>query len=270
MQIPEFNADSLARASGAQVRAMCRAGRFNRPTTGTALGYTQANLVVLGTDAARDFGLFCRLNPKPCPLLEVTRPGQYEPVESAPGADLRTDLPRYRVYERGVYIDRPTSIESYWDDNLVAFLIGCSFTFESALMEAGIPVRHIEEGCNVPMYRTNVTCEPAGPFSGPLIVSMRPMTPKHAVEATRITQAFPRAHGAPVHVGHPENLGIADLDYPDHGDAVTIHSDEIPVFWACGVTPFEAIMNARPMLAITHEPGHMFVTDMLDTSLRQR
>lgn len=262
-------ADTLARVTGAQIRAMCRAGKFNRPTTGIALGYAQANLVVLEANVAGDFERFCRLNPRPCPLLEVTQPGHYEPSESAPGADLRTDLPRYQVYRGGVCVDRPTSIEAYWDATSVAFLIGCSFTFESALLEAGIPVRHIEEGRNVPMYRTNMACEPVGRFCGPLIVSMRPMTPEQAAEAARITRAFPRVHGAPIHIDDPQDIGVEDLNHPDYGDPVTVHPGEIPVFWACGVTPIEAIMRAKPDLAVTHDPGHMFVTDMLDTSLRE-
>jgi len=264
------DAAGLTHATGAQVRHLCRVGRFDRPTTGVALGYTQANLVVLPSDVAVDFEQFCRINPKPCPLLEITKPGQHAPSELAPSADLRTDLPRYRIYRHGVCVDHPESIEAYWNEGSVAFLIGCSFTFESALLDAGIPVRHIEESCNVPMYRTNLACESVGPFSGPLIVSMRPMTRQQATEAARITEAFPRVHGAPVHIGHPEGLGIVDLNRPDYGDAVSIHSGEVPVFWACGVTPIEAIMNAKLELAITHEPGHMFVTDMLDTSLREK
>ncbi len=254
--------------TGAEVRALCRAGTFDRPTAGVAAGFTQANLVVLRANVAGDFKTFCRLNPKPCPLLEVTRPGGFEPRKLAPGADLCTVLPRYRVYRDGVCADRPTSVTSIWQEDLVAFLIGCSFTFEAALIEAGLPVRHVEEDRNVPMYRTNVACEPAGPFAGPLVVSMRPMTPDQAAEAARVTAAFERVHGAPIQVGDPERIGVADLARPDYGDAVTLHPGEIPVFWACGVTPQEAIMRAKPDLAITHEPGHMFLTDLLDPNLQ--
>ncbi|MGB2986915.1 MAG: putative hydro-lyase [Phycisphaerae bacterium] len=255
--------------TGEQIRALCRTGTFDRPTTGVALGFTQANLVILRSDVAVDFERFCRLNPKPCPLLEVTKPGQYDPTLMAPGADLRTDLPRYRVYRSGVCVDRPASIEPYWDEDCVGFLIGCSFTFESALMEAGVPVRHIQEGRNVPMYRTSVECAPSGPFAGPLIVSMRPMTAEQAQIAVRVTAAFPKVHGSPLQVGDASAIGIDDLNRPDFGEPVTIHPGEIPVFWACGVTPMEAIVRAKPDLAITHEPGHMFVTDILDRSLQE-
>jgi uncharacterized protein YcsI (UPF0317 family) len=185
----------------------------------------------------------------------------------APGADVRTDLPRYRVFRKGECVDRPVSIGPYWRADLVACLIGCSFTFETALLKAGIPVRHIEERCNVPMYRTNVACTPAGRFSGPLVVSMRPMTPLQAEQAAAITARLPRVHGAPVHVGDARELGIADVGRPDYGDAVTIREGEVPVFWACGVTPMEAILRAGLDLAITHEPGHMLVTDVRDESL---
>lgn len=262
-----MNEHNWADASGAQVRALCRSGQFDRPTAGVALGFVQANLVILRSEYAEDFEQFCHRNPKPCPLLEVTPPGRFEPKQLAPGADVRTDLPRYHVYLDGVLVDRPTSIERYWTEDCVAFLIGCSFTFESALLDAGLPVRHVEQGCNVPMYRTNIMCQPAGPFAGPLVVSMRPMTPQQAERATKVTAALPRAHGEPVHVGDPRAIGIEDLMYPDYGDPVTIRADELPVFWACGVTPIEAIAHAKPDLAITHAPGHMLVTDVPDHDL---
>jgi uncharacterized protein YcsI (UPF0317 family) len=249
-------------------RAMCRNGTFQGPTAGVARGFAQANLVILPAELADDFDRFCAINPKPCPLLERTEAGDSEPKRLAPGADLRRDLPRYRVFRHGECVDRPFSIESYWRDDLAAFLIGCSFTFEWAMIDAGLPVRHIEEGRNVPMYRTSLSCEPAGRFAGPMVVSMRPMTPEQASHAERITAACDRVHGAPIHVGDASKLGIADLDRPDYGDPVTIHPGEIPVFWACGVTPIEAVMNAKPDLAITHEPGHMFITDATDVSLR--
>jgi uncharacterized protein YcsI (UPF0317 family) len=220
-------------------------------------------------DVVEAFERFCRLNPRPCPLLEVTLPGVPEARKLAPGSDLRTDLPRYRIIREGTTTDRPNSIVPYWTDDSVAYLIGCSFTFETALLAAGLPVRHIEERHNVPMFRTNIPCMPAPPFEGPLVVSMRPMTPEQAEKAARITAEFPSAHGAPVHVGDPAALGIRDIRHPDYGDPVTIHPDERPVFWACGVTPMEVILRARLDWAITHEPGHMFVTDVLDPSLRQ-
>ncbi|MCH7705240.1 MAG: putative hydro-lyase [Planctomycetes bacterium] len=256
------------RALPSEVRAACRTGVMTGPTAGVAAGYAQANLVVLRESDAADFRSFCEQNPKPCPLFEVTRAGSYEPVELAPDADLRTDLPRYRVYEKGVHTASPTSIESYWHGDFVAFLIGCSFTFEWALLEAGLPVRHIEEGVNVPMYRTNIACIPAGAFAANMVVSMRPMTPAQAKRAAEITAAFPSVHGEPIHIGEPSAIGITDITRPDYGDAVTIRPDEVPVFWACGVTPMEALLQAKPEIAITHEPGHMFVTDVTDESLR--
>ena len=270
-----MNANAYADKTGAEIRALCRGGAFEGPTAGVALGYTQVNLVILRAEASEEFEAFCRANPKPCPLLERTAPGRYEPRSMAPHADVRTDLPRYRVLQHGRCVERPTSITTYWSNatrsrasDFVAFLIGCSFTFETALLKAGVPVRHIEEGKNVPMYRTNIACTPAGRFHGPLVVSMRPMTPAEAELATRITAAFPRVHGAPIHLGDPSAIGITDLTRPDYGDAVTLRRGEIPVFWACGVTPMEAIILAKLDIAITHEPGHMLVTDVTDESLR--
>ncbi|MFQ5413328.1 MAG: putative hydro-lyase [Phycisphaerae bacterium] len=263
-----MSTDAYAHMTGTDIRALCRAGRFVGPTAGVAMGWAQANLVVLRADDADDFHAFCRRNPRPCPLLDVTPPGCWEPAALAPGADVRSDLPAYRVYVRGVHTATVTSIAPYWRDDCVAFLIGCSFTFDAALLAAGLPVRHIEEGRNVPMYRTSIACEPAGAFHGPLIVSMRPMTARQAETAHGVTAAYPRVHGAPLHVGAPDAIGIADISRPDFGDAVTVHDDELPVFWACGVTPMEAIVHARPAIAITHDPGHMFVTDVRDDALR--
>jgi uncharacterized protein YcsI (UPF0317 family) len=257
----------LRSVSASAVRAVCRTGDFSGPTPGLALGYVHANLVVVPRDLAFDFLLFCQRNPKPCPLLEVTEPGDPEPRGVAPGADLRTDLPAYRVFRRGKLVDEPTNVKSYWRDDLVAFLIGCSFTFETALMQAGVPVRHVEQGCNVPMYRTNIDCRSAGVFRGPMVVSMRPLTPAQAVTATRICGRFPRAHGTPVHFGDPAAIGIRDVAKPDFGDPVEIRADEVPVFWACGVTPQAVVMTAKPEFAITHKPGHMFLTDLTDIDL---
>jgi uncharacterized protein YcsI (UPF0317 family) len=253
--------------TGKQVRLASRQGQLTGPTPGLALGYVQANLVVVPRDLAFDFLLFCQRNPKPCPLLDVTEPGSAEPRLIAAGADVRTDVPRYRVYQNGELVDEPTDLHRWWRDDLVAFLIGCSFTFENALLQAGVPVRHVEQGRNVPMYRTSVACRPAGAFRGPLVVSMRPLTPAQAVTATRICARFPRAHGVPVHFGDPAALGIRDLDRPDFGDPVEIRAGETPVFWACGVTPQAVAMEARPPLLLTHKPGHMFVTDLRDTEL---
>jgi uncharacterized protein YcsI (UPF0317 family) len=251
--------------TGAAVRAACRGGELTGHTAGLAAGFAQANLVVLPREAAYDFLLFCRRNPKPCPLLAVTDPGDPSPAELAADADLRTDLPRYRVWRHGELVDEPTDIRGLWRDDLVSFLIGCSFTFESALLAAGVPVRHVALGRNVPMFRTSVMCRPAGVFGGPLVVSMRPLRPAEAIRAVEITARFPAVHGSPVHIGLPGQIGIADLDRPDYGDAVPVHADELPVFWACGVTPQAVAVASRVPLLITHSPGCMFVTDRPDT-----
>lgn len=259
--------NDLIRATGAEVRAACRTGAQTGATPGLARGYVQANLVMLPREWAFDFLLFCQRNPKPCPLLDVTEPGDPEAKLTAPGSDLRTDLPAYRVWEHGELVAEPTDVARFWRDDLVSFVIGCSFTFENALLAAGVPVRHIEQNVNVPMYRTSIACTPAGRFSGPLVVSMRPLTPQQAVKATQICSRFPRAHGAPVHFGDPSALGIENISKPDFGDAVEVRSGEVPVFWACGVTPQAALMHAKPPFAITHKPGHMFLTDLRDTDL---
>ena len=253
--------------TGADARRLARNGELTGPTPGLALGYVQANLVVVPRELAFAFLLFCQRNPKPCPLLDVTEPGDPEPRFVATGADVRTDVPRYRVYQNGELVEEPTDLHRWWRPDLVAFLIGCSFTFENALLQAGVPVRHVEQNRNVPMYRTNRACRPAGAFHGPLVVSMRPLTPLQAVAATRICARFPRAHGTPVHFGDPAALGIKDISRPDFGDPVEIRPGETPVFWACGVTPQAVAMETRPPLLLTHKPGHMFVTDLRDTDL---
>jgi uncharacterized protein YcsI (UPF0317 family) len=247
----------------AELRARIRAGQFDLPTAGVAADYVQANLVILPAEAAFDFLLFCQRNPKPCPLIEVLEAGRCEPA-TAPGADLRIDLSRYRIWRKGELAAEVSDIKALWRDDLVSFLLGCSFSFEAALLKAHIPVRHIECACNVPMFRTNRLCNPAGRFSGPLVVSMRPI-PAAMVPATiELCSHFPHVHGAPVQVGDPGALGIADLGKPDYGDAVPIQRGELPVFWACGVTPQAIAMASRPEFCITHSPGRMFVTDVLN------
>jgi uncharacterized protein YcsI (UPF0317 family) len=248
---------------------MARSGELTSFTSGLAPGYVQANLVVVPRALAFDFLLFCQRNPRPCPVLDVTDTGSPEPARVARGADLRTDLPRYRVWRYGELIEEPADIRHEWRDDLVAFLLGCSFTFENALAQAGLPVRHVEQGTNVPMFRTNIACAPAGVFRGPMVVSMRPMTPAQAEEAKAICARMPLAHGAPVHVGTPGAIGIADVDRPEFGDPVEIRPGEVPVFWACGVTPQAVAMQARPALLLTHAPGHMFLTDLRDEDLQK-
>ncbi len=235
------------------------------PTAGLAAGYAQANLVAVPMDWAYDMLLFTQRNPQPCPVLDVTDPGSPHTV-LAPDADLRTDLPAYRVWRDGELVDEPSDVARHWRDDLVSFLIGCSFTFESALVAAGVPVRHIEQGRNVPMYVTDRLCRPAGRLAGPLVVSMRPIPEPLVDTAVRVTAAMPAVHGAPVAVG--DQLGIPDLSTPDYGDAVEFAPGDVPVFWACGVTPQAALTASKPPFAITHAPGHMFVTDVADTRYR--
>jgi uncharacterized protein YcsI (UPF0317 family) len=248
----------------ADVRQLFRTKQLEQPTTGMARGFTQANLAILKKDLAFDFLLFCQRNPKPCPILDVTEIGSPVPRLVAPGADLRTDIPRYRVYRNGELTDEVSDITNYWEDDMVAFLIGCSFTFENALINNGIPIRYIEENRNVSMYKTNIPCTKAGKFEGPMVVSMRPMPEKDVVRAVQVTSRFPAVHGAPVHIGNPASIGIMDINKPDFGDPVTIKEGEVPVFWACGVTPQAVAMEVKPELMITHAPGYMFITDLRD------
>ncbi len=218
-------------------------------------------------DLAFEFLLFCQRNPKPCPILDVTEVGDPEPKLIAPGADIRTDLPRYRVFRQGQLVEETTDIIPFWRDDLVAFLIGCSFSFENAMLNAGLSVRHIEEGKNVPMYKTTIECIPSRTFSSPLVVSMRPLPAHHVVRSVEVTSRYYKAHGSPVHIGNPGVIGIEDLGSPDYGNAVTLRNDEVPVFWACGVTTQTAILQAKPEFAMTHTPGHMFVSDLKDEDL---
>ena len=256
--------------SPAELREAIRGGRYAGPTPGLARGFAQANVVILPDADADDFAAFCRLNPAPCPLIARTDPGGVEPGPAAPGADLRTDVPRYRVFRRGTPdSEEPTDIRTLWRDDFVGFLLGCSFTFENALRAAGLPVRHIDEGRNVAMYRTNVSCEPVGRFSAEMVVSMRPYAPEHIDRVADVTARYPRMHGAPVHVGDPEALGVNDLAHPDFGDPPVLYDHEIPVFWACGVTTQLALAAARAEIAITHSPGHMFVTDLPEERFRE-
>jgi uncharacterized protein YcsI (UPF0317 family) len=251
----------VAEADLADARARIRIGEHTGPTSGLAPGYVQANLVVLPADDALDFARFCVRNPKPCPLLDVTDAGSPNPTAFSRDADLRTDLPRYRVFSDGALVDEPTDVTRYWRDDLVSFLLGCSFTFEFALAAAGLPLAHQRQGVNVGMYITDRRCAGAGPFEGPLVVSMRPFATDDIVRAVEISSRFPAMHGGPVHIGDPAVLGITDLGAPDYGDAVTVAPGEVPVFWACGVTPQEVVIGAKPSLAIFHAPGHMFITD---------
>ncbi|WP_368298695.1 putative hydro-lyase [Cytobacillus firmus] len=255
-----MNSPSLLKPDDA--RKLIRSKEWDKPTAGMANGYIQANLAILPKELAFEFLLFSQRNPKSCPIIDVTEPGSPVPMLSAPNADIRTDLPKYRIYKNGVLSEELSDITSYWDDDMVAFLMGCSFTFEEALLKNNIPIRHIEENRNVPMFKTNIECVKAGRFEGPMVVSMRPMTEKEAIQAVQVTSRFPSVHGAPVHIGNPEAIGINNIHQPDFGDAVTIKDGEVPVFWACGVTPQAVAMHVKPEIMITHAPGHMFITDL--------
>lgn len=251
-----------------EVRKLIREEKITGQTSGMCPGYAQANLVVLPKEDAYDFLLFAQRNPKSCPVLEVSDAGSRTLRYFASDADIARDIPKYRIFEDGVMTGEYNDVEKFWRDDLVSFLIGCSFSFESEMISAGIPVRHIEESCNVPMFMTNIDCESAGRFSGKMVVSMRPVPYEMVVKSVTVTAAMPRVHGAPVHIGSPELIGIKDLMRPDFGDAVTINEGEIPVFWACGVTPQSVIMNSKPKFVITHSPGHMFITDALNIDLK--
>ncbi len=249
------------------VRTLIRQGAWTAHTSGLADDHVQGNVVILPQAQADDFLRYCQRNPKPCPLLAVSDPGQ--PLLPSLGSDINicSDVPRYRVWRDGNLVEEPTDVSALWRDDLVTFVIGCSFSFEQALMQAGLPLRHVEQGKNVAMFRTNIPTEPAGPFNGPLVVTMRPMKAAAAIRAVQVTSRFPNVHGAPVHIGDPSQIGIADLQQPDYGDAVEVMPDELPVFWACGVTPQAAIQQARPAFCITHAPGAMLITDLLNNQL---
>ena len=251
----------------AALRRVIRTGAYTGHTSGLAPGRVQGNVAILPAEAANEFLRFCHANPKPCPVLGVSEPGDPRLPTLAADLDIRTDVPRYRVYRHGELVEEPTDLLKVWRDDLVAFVLGCSFSFEEPLIAAGLAIRNITCGCNVPMYRTNVPTRAAGRFHGPLVVSMRPFKPADAIRAIQITSRFPDVHGAPVHIGLPEAIGIADLGKPDCGDAVEVRPGELPVFWACGVTPQAVVMAARPELCITHAPGSMLVTDLENAHL---
>ena len=253
--------------AGVHERLRIRGGDFAGTTAGLAPGNVQANLVILPKVLAHDFLRFAQANPKPCPVLAVSEPGDPRLPGLGEDLDIRSDLPRYRVWRRGELVEEPSDLFEVWREDLVSFALGCSFSFEQALVEDGIELRHITCGSNVPMYRTNIACAPAGPFAGPLVVSMRPLKPRDAIRAIQITSRFPSVHGAPVHIGLPASIGISDLVKPDYGDAVPVRSDELPVFWACGVTPQAVIAQVKPEFSVTHAPGCMLITDLRNTAL---
>lgn len=252
----------------AEVRALIRSGEWNVNTSGVSSGYVQGNIVILPKSWADDFLKFCQMNPKPCPIVGMSdNPGDFMLSSVGDDVDIRTDVPSYKIFRDGEVVAEVTDIRDVWQDDLVTFVLGCSFSFEEALVADGLEIRNVTEKVNVPMYRTNIECRAAGPFSGTTVVSMRPMKPKDAIRAIQICTRFPSVHGAPLHFGDPESIGINDINQPDFGDAVTIKEGEVPVFWACGVTPQVALEQAKPPLCITHSPGCMLVTDLRNSQL---
>lgn len=251
-----------------EIRRLIRAGELTCQTSGMANGYAQANLCILPKEYAYEFLLLSMRNPAPCPILEAGEVGSRLIKKMAVNADVCTDFPKYRIWKNGVLEKEVCDITDYWQDDFVYFLIGCSFSFEAEMLEAGLPVRHIEEGKNVPMFNTNIKLASAGVFHGNMVVSMRPIPYDQVVKAVNVTAAMPKVHGAPIHIGAPEEIGIADIMKPDYGDSVTVKEGEVPVFWPCGVTPQNIVMATKPEIAITHSPGHMFITDIKNTSLK--
>lgn len=249
------------------VRLGCRSGAITGPTAGMAPGHVQGNLAVLPQALADEFLRFCHANPKPCPVIGMSEPGSFKVPTLGEDLDIRTDFPGYRVWKKGEVVAEPLDVTEFWRDDLVAFVIGCSHSFEEALLQEGLPLRHIDQGTKVPMFRTSVPCTPVGRFSGRMVMSMRPLTPANAIRAIQITTRFPSVHGAPMHVGLPELIGVADVMKPDFGAPVEVRDDELPVFWACGVTPQSVLMDSKPDFAITHAPGCMLVTDKRNTEL---
>lgn len=250
-----------------EFRKKVRNNEYQKPTAGMCPGYAQTNLIFLPWEDAYDFLLFAQRNPKPIPILEVTEVGSRELQTLGNDIDVATDFPKYRIYRNGKMIDEYLSVVDFWREDLVSFLIGCSFSFEDLLVDAGIEIRHITEKANVPMFNTNIPLKQAGKFSGNMVVSMRPIKSSQIATAVNVTNRLLGVHGAPIKIGNPAEIGIYDLANPDYGDAVTINENEIPVFWACGVTPQAAVMASKPKFAITHSPGHMLITNVSNKDL---
>lgn len=261
--------ERMLSATPVEARRLIRSGAYNAPTSGLCPGYAQANLIILPKEQAYDFLLFAQRNPKPCPLLEVTEVGAREATICATDCDIATDFPKYRIYRHGELVEEVADVSAYWRDDLVSFVIGCSFSFESELVEAGIEMRHNTMGRNVSMYLTGVDCVPAGSMSGKMVMSMRPIPHDQIVKAVQLSGAIPKVHGAPLHIGDPAAIGVKDIAHPEFGDPVDIREGEVPVFWACGVTPQSIVMNSKPEFAITHAPGCMLITDTKNIDLKE-
>jgi uncharacterized protein YcsI (UPF0317 family) len=254
----------LKATSAEQVRAAIRSGAYDGHTAGLAAGKLQCNLAILPERYALDFLRFCQRNPKPCPVVGIGDSGVPYLPTLGNDIDIRSDVSKYRVFRDGTFSDEVTDIADIWSDDLVTVALGCSFTFENALLRNGIPVRHIESGLNVPMFRTNIELTPAGQFSGQMVVTMRPIPAAQVEQAREISSRFPQAHGTPIAVGDPAQIGISDLGQPDWGDAVEIKTGEVPVYWACGVTPQNVLLDAKLPICITHSPGHMLISDVAE------
>lgn len=261
--------ERMLSATPVEARRLIRSGAYDAPTSGLCPGYAQANLIILPKEQAYDFLLFAQRNPKPCPLLEVTEVGAREATICATDCDIATDFPKYRIYRHGELVEEAADVSAYWRDDLVSFVIGCSFSFESELVEAGIEMRHNTMGRNVSMYLTGVDCVPAGSMSGKMVMSMRPIPHDQIVKAVQLSGAIPKVHGAPLHIGDPAAIGVKDIAHPEFGDPVDIREGEVPVFWACGVTPQSIVMNSKPEFAITHAPGCMLITDTKNIDLKE-
>ena len=256
------NLRNLRELSPPEVRRLIRAGQFTSDTTGLAMGFIQGNLAILPQKYALDFATFCQRNPKPCPLIAVSEVGSTALPTLAHDFDLRTDVSKYRVFKDGEFVESVTDITDYWRDDFVAFVLGCSYSFEEALVSAGLRLRHLEAGRAVPAYETNIATTKSGPFEGGMVCSMRAFKPADAIRAVEVTSRFPLTHGAPVHFGDPAAIGIADIMKPEYGDPPLMEEGEVPVFWACGITPQVVVTNAKPEICITHYPAHMLITDL--------
>jgi uncharacterized protein YcsI (UPF0317 family) len=250
-----------------ELRAQCRSGAFTGYTAAHCAGFVQANICILPRDWAYDFLLYCQRNPKPCPLLATSEPGSWHLDALGADIDIRRDLPAYHVFREGEFAGEFGDLSEFWRDDFVTFAMGCSFSFEQALLEDGLPLRYLERGSVAGVYETTVATTPAGRYTGPLLVTMRPFSPSDAIRAIQITSRFPNVHGAPVHLGDPAAIGV-DLTrrYCDVGDA-SVGPSEIPLFWACGLTPQKAVAAARPPIFITHAPSSMLVTDLCNSQL---
>jgi len=262
MALDQISYETLRNRSVQGVRDAIRKGEWARHTAGLARGKLQCNLAILPAEYALDFLTFCQRNPKPCPIVGISNQGDPMMPTLGHDIDIRTDVPQYRVFRDGVLASEQRDISALWRDDLVSVALGCSFTFENALVEAGIPVRHIERDTTVPMYSSNIKLTPAGPFFGTMVITMRPIPRDRVNEAIQISAQFPQAHGAPVAIGDPAHVGIADLQKPDWGQAVPVAADEIPVYWACGMTPQNVLRAANLPLCITHTPGCMLIADV--------